>query len=362
MQVIRHAAISGLALALFAGSANAASLYTLVDLGDLAGGSDSSAALSINDAGTVVGWGRSAAGQRAVMWKDGQILDLGFTGTSIANAINASGTVAGSFGSAGFSLPAGGSSTSIGDLPGGAVFSTATAVNGQGVVVGYSTGSAGTGATSRAVMWKDGVLTDLGSLNDGAASGGFASYANDINAAGTIVGYSSASGGQHAFVWQNGVMSDLGVLDGTTTSRANAINASGTIVGASGSFAAIWQDGQISQIASVAGATGAATAYDINDAGWVVGQVRVEGGNQAFLWRADSGMVLLSTLLGEEYAGWTVTDARSINNQGWIAATASFNGVSHAVLLQAVPEPESWALLVAGIAVIGAFARRRLPA
>src|SRR5262249_23303950 len=72
-----------------------------------------------------------------------------------------------------------------------------------------------------------GVMTNLGSLPDDAASVGMS-----INDAGLIAGYSfSATGATHAFVY-DGQMRDLGVLsESSNFSRALSINNSGEVVG-----------------------------------------------------------------------------------------------------------------------------------
>jgi probable HAF family extracellular repeat protein len=76
-----------------------------------------------------------------------------------------------------------------------------------------------------AVFWKDGQITDLGTLEGGYESGAFA-----VNSEGAVAGFSNnlvpdpfnlittpsgTTTQQRTFLWQNGVMRDLGTLGGT---------------------------------------------------------------------------------------------------------------------------------------------------
>ena len=58
-------------------SAFGAARYHLTDLGDLPGGSDSSQATAINNAGQIVGKSQTADGWRAFLWQNGQMINLG---------------------------------------------------------------------------------------------------------------------------------------------------------------------------------------------------------------------------------------------------------------------------------------------
>jgi len=104
-----------LASVALAGSAQAAPpLYRITDLGDLPGGTDSSEAHAINDAGTIVGESSSTQGTHAFLWQDGVLYDLNdlidpsdplAATTELAQAfdINASGQIVGRATIGGFS-------------------------------------------------------------------------------------------------------------------------------------------------------------------------------------------------------------------------------------------------------------------
>ena len=75
-------------------------------------------------------------------------------------------------------------------------------------------------------------------------------------------------------------------------------------------------------------------------------------GDYAAAW-ADSNYSRLATLLAP--GTYTVTGSLLAAAGGG----APLNATAGALMLTAVPEPESWALLVAGFALIGSIARRR---
>jgi probable HAF family extracellular repeat protein len=124
-------------------------------------------------------------------------------------------------------------------------------------------------AGNRALYWKDGVVTDLGTL------GGTASLATDINEKGQIVGVSrTQTGAHHAFIWEEGVMTDLGTLGGAT-SIAYSINSHGEAVGvsltASGeSHGFLWKKGSMTDLGVLE--RDYSGAYAINDRGEIAGR------------------------------------------------------------------------------------------
>ena len=176
------------------------------ELPGLAGDPDS-AATAINDNGQVVGISgicQNAVGafsaKHAVLWQDGQPIDLGNIG--------------------------------------GHGWNTPTFINNQGQVVGFAneSGDLVNGQLAikfHAFLWtKERGMSDLGTL-----PGDTLSEALGINEAGQIVGVSYGAGFSHprAFLWQNGVMMDLNSLiaagSNLTLQVAGDINDHGEITG-----------------------------------------------------------------------------------------------------------------------------------
>ncbi len=101
-------------------------------------------------------------------------------------------------------------------------------------------------------------------------------------------------------------------------------------------------------------------------AGQVVGNLDFGQGKQsAALWNdATSEAIDLNSFLDAAAvsAGWRLSNALDINNNGWIVGdfentTPGLGG--GAFLLTPVPEPQSYALMLAGLGALALAARRR---
>jgi probable HAF family extracellular repeat protein len=125
-------------------------------------------------------------------------------------------------------------------------------------------------------LWKDGAMTDLGSL------GGDFGFALCTNNRGQVIGQSSISGaecftnepGCHAFLWNGSAMTDLGTLGGSSSS-AYWLSEGGDVVGnadiGDGVFhATLWRNGAITDLGTLPGDC-ASLAWSINSRGQIVG-------------------------------------------------------------------------------------------
>ncbi len=271
----------------------------IMDLGTVAGGNQS-LGIYVNDAGQVVGISDNAVPDpfslfgigvqlRTFLWEDGVIQDIGTLGGPDA-------------------------------LPG-------ASCSGQphNVVVGQSytssTPNASTGVpTTHPFLWKNGVMTDLGNL------GGTLSGAQCANNRGEVIGASTLSGDlmNHAFFWSNGVINDLGTLGGND-SEAIWLNDAGDVVGSAdlpGSqihHAVIWTHGDIHDLGTVAGDP-CSRGRGLNVSGQVVGgSSDCQNFLHAFLWENGGPMLDLNTLIPPG-SGMQLTNAFNINDRGEIIA------------------------------------------
>ena len=195
---------------------------------------------------------------RPVVWHDGTITALPTLGgnNGAANQVNNRGQVAGTaendvplppcLQNQGLALPVIWENSAVLPLPlfPGDQAGVALAINDNGRSVGFSASC----TDAHALIWQDGMATDLGGL------GGTSSIANAINNQNQVVGQSNLAGDTifHAFLWQDGVMTDLGTLPGHFLSVAFGVNSKGQIVGQSCSDvecrAVLWEGGVMTDL------------------------------------------------------------------------------------------------------------------
>jgi probable HAF family extracellular repeat protein len=307
---------------------------TLTDLGALPG-TNSSAAIQINDSGLVVGLSETgsvdpATGYpeyHAVVWKHGAIGDLGTFGGSVgyANGVNNSGQVVGAATNAipdqyakdmecgGWNcwpmttqlrafLWEGGQLQDLGTLGGNDAL--ASFVNQRGQVAGVSytntTPNSTTGIpTQDPFLWENGKMVDLGGL------GGTLGNPTSLNNRGQVTGQSNLAGDQtfQPFLWDRGVLTNLGGLGGTY-GAGNWIDDAGDVVGYSGTagdaayHGFLWRHGAMTDLGTLAGDS-YSNAYAINAEGQIVGQSINSDYSAftAFLWEHGGPMVDLNALV-----------------------------------------------------------------
>jgi len=286
---------------------------SVTDLGTLAG--QQSAALGINNAGTVCGWAQDALGNTVAALWNGNIV------------------------------------TALPSL--GGTISTAWGINDGGIAVGHSYLSNG---VYHAALWSAGSVRDLGTL------GGNYSVAYDINNQGEAVGTASNSAGRdRAVMWGPGGPTDLGGLSGGQWTAAPAVNDLGQVIfwgtplGATQNRAAFWNGDPSSPVISLGTFGGGQSwAYGLNDQGFVVGSAdELIGTYHAFVWNGAQ-MIDLGTLGGD------FSLAYGINDQGLIVGWAmDAAGQTHAVEWVPVPEPASLLLGLLGAGLVGLRLRIR---
>ena len=241
---------------------------------------------------------------RAFLWQHGQMQDLGTLGgtDASANFVNERGQVAGISYTNSVPNPengvptidpflwGNGQMTDLGNL--GGINSSVTGLNQRGQVAGNSDVTRD-GSINHAFRWDRGSFVDLGTL------GGTFANANWIDDSGEVVGDSTteADATLRAFTWKNGHMTNLGSLNGDTDicSLAFGSNSKGQIVGNSiadcdidPSRPFLWEDGgpmvDLNSLIPPWSGLVLREGVFINDAGEIAGVADLPNGDQhAFL-------------------------------------------------------------------------------
>ena len=324
-------------------------------------------ARGINNLGQVVGSISVADSYHAFVYAGGSLTDLGTFGgeTSTAFAINDAGQVVGTSYSysdtptRGFLYSGGTTST----IQAGAGSTFAYGINNAGVVAGAMTVTTPDGDFHQhAYTWASGSFSDLGTLPGGDGSRAFA-----INGRGEVVGAAAntidgvPNFPENPFVYRNGTMTDMGSFGGIW-SNATSINDAGQVVGYAGIYfgsgsgeiysrTAFLYDGGVMRDLGGLAPYRSSDASDINNLGQIVGSAGLaDGSAHGFLYE-NGAMIDLNALI-DPASGWTIQDAAAINDLQQIAANACRDGICQAVrldLVAEVPEPSSFALVLAGL-------------
>jgi len=299
-------------------------LFTLGGTGSLAGG--------INDAGLVVGYSRTVSGgTNAFLWTAG--------GTN--------------------GIPGNPQMKALGTL--GGTVSEAFAINNAGQITGYSDVAVPKGQ-QHAFVYSNGSLKDIGQTLTVAVN----SYGYGINSSGHVAGtaYDASYSAAHAFFYDGTTTTDLGLLGGIGCSPL-ALNNLDTMVGyissSSSDHAFSYSKGTVTDLGTMGGHYSYAKAINNNNA--IVGGSFVDSMDRiyhAFVY-ASGTMTDLNTLLDQSGAGWTLVEARAINDAGQIAGVGTFGGSNHMFRLAPtatttnVEPPRIESLVMSGPSVIVQF-------
>jgi len=355
------------ALTAWASSAEAEILYNIRDLGLEFSGAEArrSYARAVAPNGVVVGHGAYAApinAEQGIVWNtDGTwrrlesfipnraayAYDISPSGLIVGRAIDTPG-----YRAAVWTGTSGVPTNITPDLT--VASSEAWGVNASDVVVGHTAPD----GVFRAFRWDADEGLSLLAMPAGAG----AAYGRDINDLGVVAGYASLPIGQRAIVWDAaGIPKVLDPLIGPDAGRslARRINNAGWVVGessaAEGVRATLWREDTVLNLGTILGRN-ASAAFDINDAGQVVGYSanglnddNLNVSSRAFLWSESTGMqYLLDLVEPSQAAQWAnLRNAFSIGNDGTITGFGqTADGKIHAFVMTLIPEPAALVLLL----------------
>ncbi len=237
-----------------------------------------------------------------------------------------------------------------------------SAINDRGVAVGSG---AGPGGELRATIYKDGQAIDIsGGLGQGT------SYATSINNQGVVAGTFRSNDNflPEGFVYVDGQVTRTGRNSWTERINDQKLVAGERITSDdAGLYTSIflYQDGVRTDV-SLSGLRDT-EVVDLNNANQLLGKAYDTSSDATYFLYVNGETIMLDDLLAiHGYAGWKVGAAYDINDKGQILLDAyHYAGseyVERSLLLSPVPEPGTWAMLLAGLGGIGVLKRRRAAA
>ena len=290
--------------------------HTITDLGTL-GGLEAHAN-AINNYGDIVGQSGAPDGTRhAVLWADGEVIDLGPPDVwSSADDINNHRQVVVNHSDRAYVWDSG----DIFYL--GTGRATACAINDVGQVVGSG--------SSSACLWEGGVMTDL---YDTVGLAG----ANGINNLGHVVGSVQAGTEWHAALWDGQGVVDLGTLGGERSS-AEGINDLDQVIGESERapggdrrfYGFFWDGERMYDMADLVGYD--SSAYAINNCGEILLPGTRRSDERFYIYSADRGLRSVRGVFGPA-TGWWYLLAWDMNDAGEIVGLGNISGPARAFLI-----------------------------
>jgi probable HAF family extracellular repeat protein len=277
-------------------------------------GGPPSEAWDLNDRGDVVGSATAAdRTKHAMLWQaaDGRgradPIDLGI---GVAHGINERGQIVGEFAGGSLRNPSAldrkiGSIVRVEARRRGSQAEQGAEVitiNNRGQIIGSVRGMTTEVYPVRGFVWEGGKATDLGTL------GAPHCHPRAVNDAGQVVGmssYAAISRGiaplylVHAFLWERGKMRDLGALGAGRNSEALGLNEKGQVVG--------WSQTE-------------------------GGEKHPAGGPRVAFLYSHGKMIDLNRLIPPD-SGWTLREARAINDRGQIVGIGVRGGEARGFLL-----------------------------
>jgi uncharacterized membrane protein len=282
----------------------------------------------INKAGQIVGWALAGGTSRLMLCDGSGTRDVGAGGPAdgvaqhTTPALNDRGDIVGVDAAGGFLQYADGQRIPLGSL-------VPTAINTGRQLVGYMP----VGSVNHAVLWHNGMITDIGLLLGDAA---VPSAATDISEDGVVVGHFGPNENDtRGFVYYGGIQV---IPYSTPTGRIYpvSVNSTGQVLGNWGVSGRIhpfvWENGFLTSLQDQMGYF--SMALSINDRGQVAGYMPGGPGGEACIWIGATQYSVSTLIQPNDSGSWMLRGAWGINVHGQIAASAADSaGDEHAVLL-----------------------------